>query len=226
MKSDWDDAPHYLRNPKKLSEQRTLLIASLVGTALTFGGLYLAGAKFDFNEHLRDAKATELAQQQPESPPPLEEVVPRNTTAEERFWASVKRDAENRSPAIKQTDFNDDNYTPKPLTNIVMPPAESSAPPSRQTQYNHTHIHKTAVWIEGWGNGKRYLAKWTAINNRIDGRSVCANHGRGSVDYRDCRKAAKQHFKNECRAMERVADSDPQRRQRYCSAANSFSPMG
>lgn len=226
MKSDWDDAPYYLRNPKKPSEQRTLLIASLFGAALTFGGLYMASVKFDFNEHLDDATATELAQQQPESPPPLEELVPRDTTAEERFWSSVKRDAENRSAAIKQTDFNDDNYTPKPVTNIVMPPVELPATPATYRQTTHTHIHNTAIWIDGWGNGKRYLAKWTAIDNRIDGRSVCANHRRGSVDYRDCRKAAKQHFKNECRAMESIADSDPQRRQRYCSAANSFSPMG
>ena len=111
MKSDWDDAPCYLRNPKKPSEQRTMLIAGLFGAALTSAGLHFASAKIDSNEPLPHAATTELAQPQPEVLPPLEELVPNQPTAEERFWSSVKRDAENRSPAIKQTDFNDDNYT-------------------------------------------------------------------------------------------------------------------
>ncbi|MDH4609833.1 hypothetical protein E8F12_14910 [Pseudomonas sp. BN102] len=36
------------------------------------------------------------------------------------------------------------------------------------------------------------------FNNRIDGASVCANHKRGSIDYRECRKGAKQFFKEKC----------------------------
>jgi len=30
-----------------------------------------------------------------------------------------------------------------------------------------------------------------AVNNYIDSSRVCANHRKGSIDYRECRKAAK-----------------------------------
>ncbi len=70
-----------------------------------------------------------------------------------------------------------------------------------------------------------------AVNNYIDGSSVCANHRRGSIDYRECRKAAKQHFHEECKTWRARYDSDrktssDRMKTRYCSAASSFNPMG
>lgn len=87
------------------------------------------------------------------------------------------------------------------------------------------------VWIERWGGGGSYLAEWHALDNRIDSSSVCVNHRRGSIDYRECRKAAKVHFREQCRAWEKRWARDGQEwskqmEQRYCSAANGFSPMG
>jgi len=86
-------------------------------------------------------------------------------------------------------------------------------------------------WIKGWDGGTSYLAEWHALNNRIDSRSVCANHRRSSIDYRECRKAAKVHFREQCRDWEKRWEQDRQEwskqmEQRYCSAANGFSPMG
>lgn len=46
------------------------------------------------------------------------------------------------------------------------------------------------------------IGTWTIVNNYIDGGSVCGNHKRGSIDYQECRKGAKQFFKDECRAWE------------------------
>lgn len=87
------------------------------------------------------------------------------------------------------------------------------------------------VWIERWDGGGSFLAEWHAPDNRIDSSSVCVNHRRGSIDYRECRKAAKVHFREQCRAWEKRWERDRQEwskrmEQRYCSAANGFSPMG
>lgn len=86
-------------------------------------------------------------------------------------------------------------------------------------------------WIKGWNGGTSYLAEWHALDNRIDSSSVCVNQRRGSIDYRECRKAAKVHFREQCRAWEKRWERDRKdwsklMEQRYCSAANGFSPMG
>ena len=89
----------------------------------------------------------------------------------------------------------------------------------------------TRVSIRSWDGDKTYPAEWHALDNRIDSRSVCINHRRGSIDYRECRKAAKVHFREQCRGWEKRWERDRQEwskqmEQRYCSAANGFSPMG
>lgn len=90
---------------------------------------------------------------------------------------------------------------------------------------------RTSRWIKSWNGGSNYLAEWLSVNNYIDDTSVCANHRRGSIDYRECRKAAKEHFHEECRTWRaryesaRKTHSD-RMKTRYCSAASSFNPMG
>jgi hypothetical protein len=90
---------------------------------------------------------------------------------------------------------------------------------------------QTQQWIRKWYGNGQYLAQWQSINNRIDSSSVCSNHKRGSIDYRGCRKAAKVHFREQCREWELRSERDGEdfskrMEQRYCSAANGFSPMG
>lgn len=77
-------------------------------------------------------------------------------------------------------------------------------------------------WISGWDGTGSYLANWQVVGNEIDSSSVCLDYRRGSIEYRECRKGAKQWFKDECRAT-RHGDAA---HRRYCSAASSFSPMG
>lgn len=76
--------------------------------------------------------------------------------------------------------------------------------------------------INGWDGSGSYIATWQVVDNDIDASSVCLNYRRGSIEYRECRKGAKQWFKNQCRG----AGNSETARQRYCSAASSFSPMG
>lgn len=87
------------------------------------------------------------------------------------------------------------------------------------------------AWVRQWDGRGSYLAQWTTYGNRIDGSSVCGNHRRGSIDYRECRKGAKVYFKEECRAWGKRwetgrADLSKAMEEQYCSAANGFSPMG
>jgi hypothetical protein len=75
--------------------------------------------------------------------------------------------------------------------------------------------------IPGWDNKGAYRPTWEVSGNRIDYGSVCGNYRSGSIDYRECRKGAKQWFKEQCRREPSEA-----LRERYCSAASGFSPMG
>lgn len=82
-------------------------------------------------------------------------------------------------------------------------------------------IASESHWISGWDGNGQYLATWQIVDNDIDASSVCMNYRRGSIEFRECRKGAKQWFKTQCRG----ANAEDARR-RYCSAASSFSPMG
>jgi hypothetical protein len=78
-------------------------------------------------------------------------------------------------------------------------------------------------WISGWDGDGSYLATWQVVGNEVESASVCLNYRRGSIEYRECRKGAKQWFKDRCRTG---GDSGEDAKRRYCSAASSFSPMG
>lgn len=75
--------------------------------------------------------------------------------------------------------------------------------------------------ILGWDRKNLYTASWSVSDNRIDYGSVCGGYRSGSIEYRECRKGAKQWFKEQCRRGGSEA-----LRERYCSAASGFSPMG
>ncbi|WP_324732921.1 hypothetical protein [Pseudomonas paeninsulae] len=105
--------------------------------------------------------------------------------------------------------------------------ANRSRAPARRSAGREVDVKR----IKAWNGGGSYLAEWHALDNRIDSSSVCRNHRRGSIDYRECRKAAKVHFREQCRGWEKRWERDRQElskrmEQRYCSAANGFSPMG
>ncbi len=92
------------------------------------------------------------------------------------------------------------------------------------------HLERTSKAIQH-SDGKGYLAEWSVRNNRIDPASVCLNYGPHSIEYRECRKAARDWYRQECRRWEQR--QDPERaertqrmRERYCSAATSFRPAG
>jgi len=80
-------------------------------------------------------------------------------------------------------------------------------------------------WVRKWDGSGSYLAAWDVQDNRIDYGSVCANHRKGSIEYRECRKGAKQWFKNTCIEL-KSANKQKIARERYCSASEGFGAMG
>ncbi|MCY1365244.1 hypothetical protein D9M69_520830 [compost metagenome] len=150
------------------------------------------------------------------------------------FWSNINERDQEQKARTKQTDYNDQNYTPRQPDNVVSMEGvrQSSAyqQPVQQKATSRKTVEKETHGIPKWDGGG-YIASWTVVDNYIDGGTVCGNYKRGSIDYRECRKGAKQFFKNECRAWgERWENHREPRndrmKQRYCSAANSFSPMG
>lgn len=102
---------------------------------------------------------------------------------------------------------------------------------ARQGSAQNYTQERDSQWIKSWDGGSSYLAEWVVVNNIIDGGTVCRNQRRGSVEYRECRKGAKGHFREQCRAWAARASRDRldwsyQMKERYCTAENAFSPMG
>lgn len=228
MKADLDDAPKNLQSKGKSSDIARWLISGVVGCAITFGLLYMAGVRFTNTHKL----ATYAEQDTYSSYEPLEEIEPPQKTSEQIFWESVEADNRRQAElnAGKQTAFNDSNYQPKRIENTYNPPTYQQAS-SSQSQTRRVQRERDGHWIDKWSGGARYYAEWVIVKNHIDGTSVCANHRRGSIDYRECRKGAKQFFKDECKGWSDRYSSDrkdwsDRMKQRYCSAASNFNPMG
>lgn len=78
-----------------------------------------------------------------------------------------------------------------------------------------------SYWVRKWDGSGSYLATWEVQDNRIDYGSVCGNHSKGSIEYRECRKGAKQWFKGKC-VESRNKKKQELARDRYCSAAEGF----
>ncbi|MFI8743091.1 hypothetical protein [Stutzerimonas zhaodongensis] len=251
MRSDWDDAPEYLRSRKKQGPWRFLAIlgigsAVIAALALTFGQPIV----LDMNQIKQGIRIGGKPLFNPEPAQPIQPVgqpsvenyealtaVPspapqqRLLTQEEIDWFA-ERSAE--AAQSRQTSFNDDNYTPKQPASTYTPPVVrevAAKPASSERRPRTVSRERTSTWIKSWNGGTNYLAEWVAVNNYIDRTSVCGNHRRGSIDYRECRKAAKQHFHEQCQTWRARFDGDrkdlsDRMKTRYCGAASSFNPMG
>lgn len=248
MKAERDDAPGYLRT-KRDSPWRMVAVLGL-GSAIFWGlvALFAEPIVIDVNQIKQGIRigGQPLFSQQPnerysppaqvnqETPAPFEpaEQVARPPLSQ----AEIEWFEENEAFAIERSKniFNDNNYKPKQPQNTYSPPTYEQVASSQNTSQSSSHRaqrERDGQWIDKWSGGARYFAEWEILNNYIDGTSVCANHRRGSIDYRECRKGAKQFFKEQCKGWRDRYDSDRKdwsyrMKQRYCSAGSNFNPMG
>ncbi|SDF74558.1 hypothetical protein [Phytopseudomonas seleniipraecipitans] len=251
MRADKDDIPDYLRPSKKQGPWRMLAILG-VGSAI-FWGLVTVFTKPIVIDVAQLKQAIRFGgepifNQQPVQPqqPPAEALQGndqdwiRSNEAQQTIQANRELEEWSRQRAQetyeRQTVFNDNNYAPKQPVNTYKaapaPAAQQIASAERPRQQQRTvQREHTSEWIKSWNGGTNYLAEWISVNNHIDGTTVCANHKRGSIDYRECRKAAKQHYHDECNTWRARYSEDRKERsdrmkERYCGAASRFNPMG
>ncbi|WP_312483938.1 hypothetical protein [Stutzerimonas nitrititolerans] len=237
MKTEWDDAPEYLRNRKKPSPWRFLAImgigsAALLALAMTLGkpialdvnqikqGIHIGGKTW-FNQEqerlvqpISQPSVASYEAPAPHTQPQAKGQRPLSQAEIDWFDAASDRAAERI-----QTSFSDDNYTPRPATNTMQPPparyyaANSSSSTQKRSVSRETHLSN---WSWENGHNKQRVSgrfEWTVVNGQIDYNSVCQNYQRGSLIYRDCRKGAKAAFKKMCSRYEPA-----------CAAANNFMP--
>ena len=258
LNADWNDAPAWLQPkqpPKRSAFRRFALVYSAL--AIIVLGLYQFGQQsglIRLLEHkvagLFDPAPAATERQTLTMPPPAD--AQRTAQQLDPIQPSNLRSAPLSPPqrlddCIKPGNLIDESvvscrYGELPCAQATPAQGMVSADylaqyQAEQTKRSNTPARRSAEpevssqWIRKWDGNGQFLAQWQAVDNRIDSSSVCANHKRGSIDYRECRKAAKQYFKLECRRWEQRWDSDRRdvsRRmeQRYCSAGNGFSPMG
>lgn len=143
MKADRNDAPEWLTiRPRKIGSLRVVL-AGVIGTVITLGALNVAGQAFLQNT----VKSLAENRQQPK-PTPVAEIT-RAESAPRNDWDRIveeqaRRDAMSQqqpeqptgsdSPAVKQTVFNDQNYTRKDAINLINAREWGAAEPYEQTR--------------------------------------------------------------------------------------------
>ncbi|MCI0918252.1 hypothetical protein JNA64_13855 [Pseudomonas stutzeri] len=236
MRSDWDDAPEYLRSKKKDTPWRFVAILGigsvvLLGLAALFtdpiaqdlnrikSGANVTGNTWFNQEPTEPAPVSEpsLAQYDTPKPSPATEAKgQRPLTQAEIEWFEA---ASARTIERKQTSFSDENYTPRPTVNTMQPPparyyaSNSSSSTQKRSVSRETHLSN---WSWENGHNKQRVSgqfQWMVVNDQIDFSSVCQNYKRGSLIYRDCRKGAKVSFKEMC-----------SRYKPACAAKNNFLP--
>ncbi len=179
MKSDWDDAPDYIRNNKKQSPWRTVVILG-VSSAITWSliALFAKPIVIDVNQ-LKQAIRVDgqpVFSQQPaqtyseplrpiqEPPAPFEpapQVVQPPSSQADIGWSKQQAAlAEKRM----QNSFNDSNYTPKSIMNIMPATQMTTEPVARQQRRQEIVV----------------VGKETRL------RDYCP-HPQGSIELRNCR---------------------------------------
>lgn len=179
MKSDWDDAPDYIRNSKTQSPWRTVVILG-VGSAITWGliALFAKPIVIDVNQ-LKQAIRVDgqpVFSQQPaktyseplqpvQEPPapfePAQQVARPSPSQADIEWSEQQAAlAEKRM----QNSFNDNNYTPKRSINTMPAMPVTREPVARQKRQQEIVV----------------VGKETRL------RDYCP-HPQGSIEHRNCR---------------------------------------
>jgi len=244
MRSDWNDGPRRKRSKKK---QRETAIAVIFYSVLGIGCAYLAaplltikvyeGIKGAFTQH--EPRNPPYEQPIPQRPqiqaPVVEQQYQAESTLTDEDFQNAQKNAElywhkprNGNAGERQTVFNDSNYAPPPTINTmesrhvtIASRTQNPAPQSRTV--NSSRLNGTSQVILKWRDARGRESRWpTAFsyrNSQIDNDSFCKNYRSGSIDYRTCRKAAKEWLNGQCGSGNRV-QGDWQRM--YCLAANGF----
>ena len=176
MKADRTDAPEWLTSRPRKRGNAGAIIAGVLGTVVTLGALNVAGQAF-----LQTTVKNLAENRQQPKPKPVAEIT-RAEPAPNKDWQriveeQVRRDAMSQkqpeqptgsdSPAVKQTVFNDQNYTPRGADNVL------SLGGSYQTVEQEKPAGKVRVTI---------IEQTPSMKDR-----ACWPHKEGSIERRNCK---------------------------------------
>lgn len=221
MKANRDDMPDYLRTRKKAGPWRFMAILGL-GSAIFWMLALMFGKEIiiDINQIKSGIRFADkpVFEAEPEAPqiPALEE---RQVSVDRKAMALAEMLSAQKQPAIRQTSFNDQNYQPTGAINTIPAPKPTLYAASTTAQrVQHKPVLQTGYWTwTGADNRKaRLKMQWQTVNGWIEYHTVCQNERRGSIEYRNCRKAAKEYFVHRCRTEKRKA---------FCAAENNYNPL-
>lgn len=238
MKTDREDVPEYLRRKKRgswrmygyvgLGSVITWALIALVAKPFVVDVALLKQAVRFADEPVQQAKAplsnvaearrAEAAQAsvalQRESQRAANNYIVRHDAPEAQDLAEQLSGA-----APRQTSFSDSNYSPRTDVNTIQ-----SSKPVQYVANNSTHNSQQAsrrsnsaswTWVGADRKSQPIDIHWMTSDGWIEFDTVCQNHRRGSIEYRDCRKAAKEYFRHRCRTENRRA---------FCLAENRYYP--
>lgn len=221
MKANRDDMPDYLRTRKKAGPWRFLALLGL-GSAIFWMLALMFGKEIiiDINQiksgiRFADKPVFEAEPETPRISSPEE----RQVSVDRKAMALAEMLSAQKQPAIRQTSFNDQNYQPTGAINTMPAPKPTLYVASTQAQRaQHKPVLQTGYWTWTGADRKRTSRKiqWQTVNGWIQYHTVCQNERRGSIEYRDCRKAAKEYFVHRCRTEKRKA---------FCAAENNYNPL-
>lgn len=143
-----------------------------------------------------------VVESRPVRPPRPVAVRPEDVTSPTLEQWEAERIA--KEQAQRQTVFNDNNYTPKRIQNSMPVPkqvASYTAPVQKIRKFRNTHWQSWRWESYTAGLNRKHKGgqfSYVRTERGIDNASICANYKYGSLDYRDCRKAAKKHFQDAC----------------------------
>ena len=205
MRADWDDAPKRVRDSDKFPR----LISMLAAAAIGIGGAYWANQPAELPD--------EVTEQQAEPAPPTVTVTKR-----------IEPEPAPQPTQERQTVFHDGNYTPRQPVNIMesrhIQHAIYQGQQPREVRTSSRGLNGSGQAVVHWEDARGRRSTWptsyTYSRSQIDNNSLCSNYRRGSIEYRTCRKGAREWLQAQC-------DSDrhsTEARRMFCFAGSSFRP--
>lgn len=128
MKADRDYAPDWLTRKPRKRGNLVVVLAGVIGTVVTFGALNMAGQAFlqttvkQLAEDRQQPKPTPVAEITRVEPAPRndwDKIVEEQARRDAMSTQQAEQTTGSDSPAVKQTVFNDQNYTPRGADNVL-----------------------------------------------------------------------------------------------------------
>jgi len=128
MKADRTDAPEWLTRRTRKRGNAGAIIAGVLGTVVTLGALNVAGQAFlqttvkNLAENRQEPKpkpVAEITRAEPETSKDWQRIVEEQVRRDAMSQQQPEQPTGSDSPAVKQTVFNDQNYTPRGADNVL-----------------------------------------------------------------------------------------------------------